>query len=141
MNSIMKIAIFVALAGLIFACNSGSTSSASSEASDEQIAQDWEDAKEAFHTVMAGTFHPAEEGDLAPLKEKYEDLADISARWSKLPLPSNEEGKGLEKWLDKLSDESSAIGKVVQQGNDEEITAAIFSLHDVFHEILGLCDH
>jgi hypothetical protein len=141
MKSIFKITFLFAAGLLVFSCNSSSTSTASADVSAEQVAKDWEDAKEAFHTVMAGTFHPAEEGDLAPLKEKYDQLADVSSKWAKLPMPANEEGKGLDKLLNKLSDESTAIGKVVQGGNDEDMKNAIFALHDVFHEIVGLCDH
>ncbi len=40
----------------------------------------WAEMK-AFHAVMAGTFHPAEEGDLKPLKEKAAELQKAAEAW------------------------------------------------------------
>ena len=80
-------------------------------------------------TTNDGEFHPLKPGTRINIVEESPAHEDP------------EKDKGLEKWLKKLSDDSKAIGKVVQNGDDEAITKSIFALHDVFHEIIGLCDH
>ena len=141
MKSFFNIALFIGAGLLLFSCHTSKSAVSSKGSSPEQIAVAWEAAKDDFHGVMASTFHPAQEDNLAPVKAKYQELADISSKWAALPLPQNEQGKGLDKLLKKLSTESKTIGKVVNKGNDEAIKNAIFGLHDVFHKIVGLCDH
>jgi hypothetical protein len=100
----------------------------------------WEDAKEAYHHAMSSTFHPAEEGDFKPLKEGYNDLAVSAKNWMAVDIPESLDGKELKPRLKKLYKESSKIGKLIEKGvSDEELKGAIFGLHDVFHEIVGLC--
>ncbi|MCB0571126.1 MAG: hypothetical protein KDC66_15235 [Phaeodactylibacter sp.] len=106
----------------------------------EQIAKDWDAAKEAYHDVMSSTFHPAEEGDLEPLKARYSELASAAKQWAALPLPENMKNKGMEELLQKLATDSEAIGAAVTSGSDEAITTAITALHEVFHKIVGLCE-
>ena len=96
---------------------------------------------EAYHEIMRTTFHPAEEGDVEPLKAKYAELATRSKAWASMPLPEQYKGKGLEKVMEELEKESAAIGEVVRNGSDEEMTESIIALHEVFHKIKGLCDH
>ena len=101
----------------------------------------WENARESFHEVMSATFHPAEEGNLEPLKTKYAELADQAKAWSAVPVPAVYRDKGLEELMKKLETGSAAIAGLVENGNDEVITESIVALHDVFHEIVGLCEH
>lgn len=101
----------------------------------------WEDAKEAYHEVMAGTFHPAEEGDFTPLRENYKGLAMKAKDWGTLSIPDNLSAKELKPLLDKLYVESKKIGKLVEEkATDEVLKKAIYDLHDVFHGIVGLCN-
>jgi hypothetical protein len=101
----------------------------------------WDDAKEAYHEVMASTFHPAEEGDFKPLREDYKDLAIKAKEWNSLPVPSNLSEKELKPLLEKLYMESTKIGELVEaKASDETLKKAIFDLHDVFHGIVGLCN-
>ena len=100
----------------------------------------WDDAKEAYHHSMSSTFHPAEEGDLEPLKETYNELAVNAKNWLATPVPENLSQKELKVLLKKLDKESGKIGKLVEKGaSDEELKVAIYALHDVFHDIVGLC--
>lgn len=134
----------LATLAIVFMVSCNNQQSGSNGQETEQTAsidQDWEAAKEAYHTVMSGTFHPAEEGNLEPLKEKYAELATRSQEWAALPIPENLQGKGLEEALKELETTSAAMGQVVTTGTDEEITKAIYDLHDVFHRIVGLCEH
>lgn len=102
----------------------------------------WDDAKEEFHMVMAATFHPAEEGDLQPLKEEYNSLKMKAKAWSMIPVPEELKGKGLEDKIKTLLVDSSGLGEMIEKGaTDEKIKKGIYALHDIFHDIVGLCDH
>ncbi len=102
----------------------------------------WDEAKEEFHMVMASTFHPAEEGNLQPLKEDYAKLTAQAKSWSMIPVPKDLKGKGLEEKIKALIVDSTDLGKMINKGaTDEEIKKGIYALHDIFHDIVGLCDH
>lgn len=102
----------------------------------------WDDAKEAYHSVMAGTFHPAEEGNYAPLKEKAHELHKAAKEWESLSIPDGLSKDELKKNLKMLVSGSASVDKLVKKGApDTELKDAIYSLHDVFHAIVGLCDH
>ena len=101
----------------------------------------WEDAKEAYHEVMAATFHPAEEGDFKPLREDYKGLAMKAKDWGSIAVPDKLSEKELKPMLEKLYMESQKLGKLVEaKASDEELKKGIFALHDVFHGIVGLCN-
>ena len=139
------IALFMPFLALLFLASCGNTQAPAEQSESpqagDQVTKDWDAAKEAYHDVMSGTFHPAEEGNLEPLKTRYTELSSAAKKWAELPLPENLAGKGLEELLPKLVTESEAIGTVVTTGSEEEITASITALHEVFHEIVGLCEH
>jgi hypothetical protein len=102
----------------------------------------WTSAKSAYHKVMAGTFHPAEEGDLEPLKKQHNVLAWQASNWLSYPIPKNLRTKEMKKNLKMLKFESNEISKLVMKGaSDEQLTKAMFELHDIFHAIVGLCNH
>ncbi len=135
----LAIAILTAFAFLLTtACGNRSQEGETAQATDTE--KQWNDAKDAYHSVMQGTFHPAEEGNLEPLKEQYAQLAVRAKEWAALPLPANQQGKGLEEALKELETASAAIGPVVQNGSDDEVSQAIVGLHDVFHRVIGMCE-
>lgn len=102
----------------------------------------WDQAMDAYHDVMSVTFHPAEEGNLAPLKERYKELADLSQSWGQVSVPERFQGKDLENMLEELKSQSVALSEKVEGGSsDEDLTEAITALHDVFHNIMGACKH
>ena len=106
-----------------------------------KIGESIDELKEDYHGVMAATFHPAEEDNLEPLKAQYAALATKADLWNKADMPESLQEKGLDKSLQLLAKESKEIGKLIEEGaTDEEIKAAIFALHDRFHEIQGKCD-
>lgn len=143
-RSYLRLSFLLAtLISLLAACaNSSSPPNETAAESSAVTAADstWDAAMEAYHDVMSATFHPAEEGNLEPLKTRFAELATQAEAWAALPLPEKHQGKGLETVMQQLKTESAAIGAVVSNGADEEITQAITALHEVFHQIVGLCD-
>lgn len=101
---------------------------------------EWKELKD-FHTVMSQTFHPAEEGNLKPLRERSEEMVKTAEAWNKSAIPADyKDVKGIQETLAKLVDGAKNIDKLVKsKATDDELKKAITALHDVFHTIVGLC--
>jgi len=99
----------------------------------------WPAIKE-FHQVMSQTFHPAEEGNLEPIKTRSEELMNKAANVLKSNIPAEFATAPILASAEKLQLKSKALHKMVQaKASDAEITKSLTELHDVFHEIVGLC--
>lgn len=93
-----------------------------------------------FHTVMGGTFHPAEEGNLKPIKTRSQEMIDKAVAWQKSDAPEGYNKKAVKASLKKLVKGSKELHKMVKSGaTDKELTGKLSGLHDVFHEIMEKC--
>jgi Skp family chaperone for outer membrane proteins len=93
-----------------------------------------------FHEVMSQTFHPSEEGNLEPIKTRSEELMNSAAAVLKSNIPAEFQTAAILASAEKLQLKSKALHKLVQaKGADADITKSLAELHDVFHEIVGLC--
>jgi len=95
----------------------------------------------AFHAVMSQTFHPAEEGDLKPIRERSGELVEKAKAWKASAIPADyTDVKGIQESLNALVDGSIKLDAKIKAGaKDEEIVKDLSALHDVFHTIVGLC--
>ena len=50
--------------------------------------KDWKEKNE-FHKVMSTTFHPAEEGNLAPIKSKIGEMQEKAIAFQKSVIPDD----------------------------------------------------
>ncbi len=99
----------------------------------------WKEMDE-FHTVMSTTFHPAEENNLQPLKEKAGDLVAKSTAWKAAPVPEGYIPEATKDVLKRLVKECKDIQKAVKKGKpDAELKEMITEAHEVFHEIMEKC--
>lgn len=99
----------------------------------------WPAIKE-FHAVMSQTFHPAEEGNLEPIKSRSEELMNKAAALLKSDIPAEFKTPAVLTSAEKLQLKSKALHKMVlAKASDADITKSLSELHDVFHEIVGLC--
>lgn len=106
-----------------------------------QKATGW-DELDAYHTVMAATFHPAEEGNLKPLMERSAELAEKAKVLKASAIPEKYQKDGVKTSIKLLAKESKAIDKFVKtKPADAELTKAITSLHDRFHQVMEECMH
>ena len=97
-------------------------------------------ALKAFHELMSETFHPAEEGNLAPIKERSEEMMMKAAILLKSVIPEEFRTNSILASAERLQLKSKALHKLVtSNGPDTEILKSITDLHDTFHEIVGLC--
>ena len=96
---------------------------------------------EAFHTVMSETWHPVEEGNYAPIRERSGEMAEVAAAWKKSKIPAEYAAqKDIKKNLKELAEETAELNKEIKAGiSDEEIKEELHELHEIFHTIVGLC--
>lgn len=99
----------------------------------------WPAIKE-FHDVMSQTFHPAEEGNFAPIKARSEEMMIKASKLLKSDIPAAFKTDAILASAGKLETQSDALHKLVTAGaSDDIIMKSITDLHDTFHEIVGLC--
>jgi putative intracellular protease/amidase len=98
-------------------------------------------ALKTFHGVMSQTFHPAEEGKLEPIKTRSGEMLEKANALSKSAIPTEFNTPKILDAVKRLQSGSKALDKLVKnkKTTDAEITKSITALHDVFHEIVGLC--
>lgn len=101
----------------------------------------WAELKE-FHKVMAATFHPAEEGDFKPIRERSGEMAKKAAALQKASIPATFNTPEIRKAIADLVTGADNLHLAVQKNKkDKEINKQLTALHDVFHTIQGLCSH
>ena len=99
----------------------------------------WPEMKN-FHSFMSSTFHPAEEGNLQPLKAKAADMLKAAQEWQASKIPSNFIVDETTVQLQKLVKYCTGINEAVNSGaTDAVLTKMITEAHDVFHKIAGEC--
>jgi hypothetical protein len=99
----------------------------------------WQEMK-TFHSFMASTFHPAEEGNLDPLKAKADSLLITAQLWNQSAIPSNFKPEETKAELTKLVAQCNIVKEAVAaKKDDKELTKLITQAHDIFHKIVGEC--
>lgn len=106
-----------------------------------QSVNDWAELKQ-FHGVMSQTFHPAEEGNLKPIKERSAEMLEKARALNKSKVPASFDKPEVKAAVADLEKGAEALHKLIQSGKatDVEIKAKLSALHDVFHKIVGLCN-
>jgi hypothetical protein len=96
----------------------------------------WNEMEE-FHKVMSTTFHPAEDGNLEPIKTRSGEMLDKAVAWKNSTPPDGYNKKEMMPLLKDLVKGAKKLSKMVKSNaSDKEITDKLSSLHDVFHELM-----
>lgn len=99
----------------------------------------WAEMKN-FHHFMSTTFHPSEEGNLAPLREKADSMLIAAKQWQVSAIPANYKTSETKKTLKKLVKQCVLIKKsVTKNATDEVLKKQISDAHDIFHSIVKEC--
>lgn len=97
-------------------------------------------AIKAFHEVISATFHPSEEGNLQPVKKRSKELVSRAEDIVKSDIPAEFKTPQILKSAKKLEVKTKALHKmIVAKATDAAITKSLSEVHDIFHEIQGLC--
>jgi superoxide dismutase len=99
-------------------------------------------ALSTFHGVMSETFHPSEEGNLKPIRERSGEFLSKAKALQTSPIPASFNTPDIKKSIDDLVKGATTLNQmVIKKADDKSITKKLDELHDVFHTIQGLCRH
>lgn len=105
----------------------------------QSIFEKWPTLK-TFHEVMSQTFHPVEEGDFGPLKSRSLELFQKAEALLKNDIPEEYRTNAILSAAERLQLKSKSLHKLVlAKASDEELVKSLTELHNIFHEIVGLC--
>lgn len=100
---------------------------------------EWKELSD-FHGVMSKSFHPAEEGNLQPLKANSADLLAKAKVWQTSAIPAGYKADETKKVLVELTAKCDETNKaVIAKKSDAELTKLITEAHEVFHQIAEKC--
>lgn len=95
----------------------------------------WE-PMDAFHMVMAETFHPFKDSaNLEPVKSRAAELVREANKWVDAPLPEKVDTDQVKATLQKLKEEAITLAESVKTADDNVIGDQLSQLHDTFHEL------
>lgn len=104
-----------------------------------QTVNEWPQMKN-FHSIMSRTFHPAEEGNLEPIKLRSEMLMQQALELTNKEIPKAFDTKEIKASIAKLQAKTKQVHEqVTAKAADADITKSLTEAHDIFHEIVGLC--
>jgi hypothetical protein len=124
----MKRLVLLMIAGLFFAGFANAQEKAK-----------WKEMDD-FHGVMSTTFHPAEEGNLQPIRTRSQEMIDKATAWKASAAPAGYDKKAVKETLKRLVKGTKELHKLVKaKAEDKVLVTKLTSLHDVFHEIMEKC--
>ncbi|NTW48971.1 MAG: hypothetical protein HGB19_04415 [Chlorobiales bacterium] len=104
-------------------------------ATQQQI--DKETPEEAFHNIMAETFHAMEEGDFQPIKIRAGELAQKATTWAEDEARKGSITPETKPLFARLVDGANDLAHAIdQRESDEQIEHELAMLHDLMHEIM-----
>lgn len=99
----------------------------------------WAELKK-FHGLMSSSFHPAEEGNFAPLRAKADSMFMVAQAWQESAIPSNYKVEETKAALKELVIRVAAVRKAVEANRtDADLKKLIVEAHEAFHKIVGEC--
>lgn len=126
----MKIFKVITFFALLFIANTTSAQS---------TFEKWPSIK-TFHEVISQTFHPAEEGNLEPIKLRSEEIVQKATALSAATIPTEFKTEAMLESIKKLQLKTKSLHEMIlAKTTDAAITKTLNEVHDIFHEIVGLC--
>ncbi len=97
-------------------------------------------ALKAFHGVMSQTFHPSEDGNLEPIKSRATEMKEKATALAESKIPADLNNAKVKDAISRLKENTVVLEKMIaDKKSDTEIKDYLKTLHDTFHEIVGLC--
>lgn len=101
----------------------------------------WKELKD-FHKIMSQTFHPAEENNLNPIRERSQEMLDKAFALKNGKIPASFDTPEIKKAIDELVKGAEELNKLnKKKTKDAVLKEKLTALHDTFHVIQGLCIH
>ncbi len=107
----------------------------------KSIEKDTWKALTEFHKVMSQTYHPMEEGNLKPIRERSGEMALKAAIMQSGHIPASFDTPEIRKAITDLIKGAEDLNKTIRKkGKDDVVKTKLTALHDTFHLIQGLCN-
>ena len=97
---------------------------------------------DAFHNVLAATWHPASKGDdLKPLRAKAGALADVARAWAAAAVPKACDTPATRTTIAALATDARALADLAARPatTDAQLKASLKALHDRFEPVEHGC--
>ena len=97
---------------------------------------------DAFHTVLAATWHPASKSDdLKPLRERAGALADAARTWAAAAVPKACDTPATRSTIAAVATDARALADLVAKPatTDAQLKASLKALHDRFEPVEHGC--
>ena len=97
----------------------------------------WTELK-TFHEVMSQTFHPAEKGDLKPIRARAGEMLEKAQALAKSNRPADFNNEKVNTAMDQLVQRVTSLKGLVDKNAADAIVLKILTgAHQSFHEIMG----
>ncbi|MCC6317569.1 MAG: hypothetical protein IT361_07750 [Gemmatimonadaceae bacterium] len=132
---------FLALAIVATSASAGAQSQPAAPKHEMQHANSAWKEMDAFHTVLAATYHPASgKKDLKPLRARADSLAATARSWSASTPPRTCAAASVRSTVADISTDALAIAnQVLANATDAELLKAIGALHTKFERVEKQC--
>lgn len=106
----------------------------------DDIYKKWKEL-DAFHMSIATIWHPAEEGEFDPIRSRSDELLNKASDLKSSDIPEEYDTEEIRSAISRLESGANGIFIALREKNpsNEELFEELKSLHDVFHEIVGMC--
>jgi hypothetical protein len=95
---------------------------------------------DAFHTLMAATWHPAKSNDLKPIRAKADSLSLAAQVWSKSKVPAACDTEPLKTAIADVVAGSARVEQLVaKSAADADLRAALHDVHERFEVVEKGC--
>src|SRR5688572_15088233 len=127
---------------LAFAIGTAVTPAAASAqdmASDHHAASGWKEL-DAYHTLMAASWHPAKSNDLKPIRARADSLSLAAKLWSESKVPAACDKAPIKAAIADVVSGSAKVAQLVSvNAADAELRAALSDVHDRFEVVEKGC--
>lgn len=97
---------------------------------------------EDFHKVMAQTFHPSQEGNLEPVRNRSVELLEKARILQKSNVPGSFDTPDIKRAIGDIVGNANSLNIAILSGEEDEVIVEKLSrLHDTFHRVQELCNH
>lgn len=105
----------------------------------QSSAKDWKELTD-FHKVMAQTFHPMEDGNYQPIRERSGEMFEKARLLSESKIPAEFNKPEMLQAIQELNVGSRKLDAMIKnKATDDEVNKSLTALHDTFHKIVGMC--
>ena len=95
---------------------------------------------DAYHTLMAATWHPAKSNDLKPIRAKADSLSAAAVVWSKSKAPAACDTEALKSAIaDVVTGSARVQALVAKSATDADVRAALHDVHERFEVVEKGC--